>query len=86
MFSNVCDNVTVFEFLDSPKTKISKYLYNETLFFVQIKRFIHYILSNRNIFSVEVTFKIFSLKNMEPSSVLKHFFISLNTKFKRFDI
>ena len=48
MFSNVYDNVTVFEFLDSPKTKISKYLYNETLFFIQIKRFIHYILSNRN--------------------------------------
>ena len=44
------------------KTQKSRYLKNETLFFLQIKKFINYTSKNRkNSFVVEVTFKGLSL-------------------------
>ena len=48
-------------FVDFTKTQKSRYLENETLFFLQIKKFINYTsratLWQKNIFVAEVTFK-----------------------------
>ena len=51
----------ILKFVDFTKTQKSKYLENETLFFLQIKKFINYssrvTLWQKNSFMAEVTFK-----------------------------
>ena len=51
--------------MDFTKTQKSRYLENETSFFLQIKKFINYTsmatLSQKNSFVVEVTFKLLSV-------------------------
>ena len=50
----------IFLFVHFPKTQQSKYLENETLFFLQIKKFINYTLRAtlwvKNTYVAEVTF------------------------------
>ena len=41
MYSNVYDVIDILNFVNSPKTQKSKYLQNETSFFLHIKKFIH---------------------------------------------
>ena len=45
MCSNVCDQSEIFMFLKTPKTRKSKHLQNEALFFLQIKIYSLYIRS-----------------------------------------
>ena len=48
------------KFVNFTKIQKSRYLENEKLFFLQIKKFINYTsLMAKNIFIVEVTFKIY---------------------------
>ena len=52
----------ILKFVDFKETQKSRYLENETLFILQIKKFINYTsratLWQKNTFAVEVTFKI----------------------------
>ena len=52
----------ILKFVDFSKTQKFRYLENETIFFLQIKKFINYTLRaalwQKNTFAVELTFKL----------------------------
>ena len=59
MSRNVYETPQILKFVDSPKIQISKYLENETIFFLQIKKSLIIYYDMANTFLLEVTFIYF---------------------------
>ena len=72
----------IFKSVDFPKTQKSRYLENETLFFLQIKKFINYTSRAtllQKSFVAKVTFNPLSAKFIKWSNTLKQFVGKLPT-------